>query len=156
MKQPGTLNGNTFSSNGDNYRVEEKHSVRSREIGDGITEEYNHTTRVAYSETGNRAGTIHSGNTGNSFFLETNNRSVGGHNSGFEAEIKTHSHPELNVDPVSQAKEWYKNTFNYERSELQKSFIEITKTDNVILAMWIACEPDKAREYCLNVLTAKP
>lgn len=78
MKQSGKLSGNTFTtkSNGEtkSYRVEENYSQRVHEVSEDVSENYTHTTRVAYDEYGNRAGTIDSGRTGNSFTLNTNNK----------------------------------------------------------------------------------
>jgi hypothetical protein len=78
MKQSGKLSENTFTtkSNGESksYRVEEKTSTRTREVSEDYSEKYTHNTRVAFDENGNRAGTIESGSTGNSFVLNTNNK----------------------------------------------------------------------------------
>lgn len=74
MKQSGKLSGNTFrtKSNGESksYTVEEKTSTRTRNVSENYSEDYQHTTRVAYSESGQRVGVIESGRTGNSFTLK--------------------------------------------------------------------------------------
>jgi len=80
MKQSGKLSGNTFTtkSNGEtkSYNIEEKHSERILSNRDSDLEDvkYIHTTMVAIDESGNRAGTIESGATGNSFVLNTNTK----------------------------------------------------------------------------------
>lgn len=74
MKQSGKLSGNNFSSNGKNYSVEQKKSIRNIDISEDVKEQFIHTTRVAYDESGNRAGIIESGSTGLSFVLNTNKK----------------------------------------------------------------------------------
>lgn len=69
MKQSGKLSGNEFKSNGKSYTVEEKVSVRSRNVSEDVTEKYNHITRIAYDDLGNRVGILESGVTGKSFVL---------------------------------------------------------------------------------------
>jgi len=76
-KQSGKLSKNTFTTklNGESksYRVEEKSSIRTREVSENYLENYQHTTRIAYNENGTKVGIVKSGRTGQSFVLDTNN-----------------------------------------------------------------------------------
>ena len=78
MKQSGKLSGKSFTtkSNGQSktYSVEEKISTKTVEVGEDVYSTYEHITRVAYDENGNRAGTIEPGPTGYSSVLNTNNK----------------------------------------------------------------------------------
>lgn len=78
MKQSGKLSGSNFkvTQNGEskNYSVVEKYSTRTVEVGEDLFEKQTHITRIAFDESGNRAGTIQPGCTGMSYVLNTNNK----------------------------------------------------------------------------------
>ena len=77
MRIQGKLSNNSFkikeNGNCKTYRVETKSTMKTREVGEGVYELYEHITRIAY-DGDIRVGTIESSSTGLQYFLNTNNK----------------------------------------------------------------------------------